>query len=123
MSGQAVPDIYVVGFQEIVDLNAMNVALNSANTEKRSLFWQEEIEKSLQSTRKMFNLVASKSLVGLLLCVYAQESLLNNIQDIRVTSAAVGIMGMLGNKGGVSIRFRYLVRVMLFCAVFTNVPS
>lgn len=105
-AGQPVPDVYVIGFQEIVDLNAMNVALNSANTEKRSLFWQEEIEKCLQSTQTMFSLVMSKHLVGLLLCVYVKESLMNNIQDIRATSAGVGIMGMLGNKGGVSIRFR-----------------
>jgi hypothetical protein len=36
------PDVYAIGFQEIVDLNAMNVAINSGGTQKMAQFWKEK---------------------------------------------------------------------------------
>lgn len=49
-AGSAPSDLYAVGFQEIVDLNAMNVAINSNNTSQRAGFWQERIREALDST-------------------------------------------------------------------------
>eukprot|EP01038_Epipyxis_sp_PR26KG_P011261 gene11261-15109_t len=114
---QPLADVYAIGFQEIVDLNAMNVALNSGNTLQRAQFWQEEIESSLGSTGARYALISAKPLVGLLLCVYAKESVYSHIKDVRSTTLGVGIMGMLGNKGGVSIRFSlYDSSVCFVCA-------
>lgn len=105
-SNQKVADIYAIGFQEIVDLNAMNVAIDGSKTQQRSQFWQEQIQYCLDSTKKKFIMVSSKALVGLLLCVFVEESLVNNklIDDVRSSQLGVGLMGMMGNKGGVSIR-------------------
>jgi phosphatidylinositol-bisphosphatase len=98
-------DIYAIGFQEIVDLNAMNVALDSSKTLSRSQFWHEKIMESLSTlTDNMYYLVGTKSLVGLLLCVYAKDRLSPHISDLRVNTIGVGVMGMLGNKGAVSVR-------------------
>ncbi len=36
-------DIYVVGFQEIVDLNAMNVAIDGGKSQSRSNFWRDQV--------------------------------------------------------------------------------
>lgn len=102
---QPMADIYAVGFQEIVDLNALNVALNSNNTIQRSQFWQDSISECLSGSGTSYALVSLKHLVGLLLCVYVKESLVNQVKDIRASSAGVGLMGMMGNKGGVAIRF------------------
>jgi phosphatidylinositol-bisphosphatase len=98
-------DIYAIGFQEIVDLNAVNVALNSNNTQQRAQFWEEKISQCLEATGIRYRLIGEKFLVGLLLCVYVREPLLPLIRDVRATSLGVGIMGMMGNKGGVSVRF------------------
>lgn len=100
-------DIYAVGFQEIVDLNAVNVAINSSNTQQRSQFWQEHIQECLNrnNTGHSYTLLMEKHLVGLLLCIYVKSHLLQVIKDVRGASTGVGIMGMLGNKGGVAIRF------------------
>ena len=95
----------------MVDLNVMNVALDNSKAQQRSAFWQEKIASCLQSTDCKFSLVASKHLVGLLLCVFARETLIPNIKDVRTTSLGVGIMGMLGNKGGVSVRLWYVLLV------------
>jgi phosphatidylinositol-bisphosphatase len=99
-----VSDVYAIGFQEMVDLNAMNVALDSSKSQHRSQFWQDKIMECLSSTGIKFSFIMGKHLVGLYLCICAKESLVKDIHDVRATSAGVGIMGMLGNKGGVSIR-------------------
>jgi phosphatidylinositol-bisphosphatase len=110
-------DIYAIGFQEIVDLNAMNVALDSSKSQSRSLFWQEKIENCLRSTGSKYVLVAEKHLVGLMLCVFSKDLVRHHIKDVRSTSAGVGIMGMMGNKGGVSIRMSvYDSSVCFVCA-------
>jgi phosphatidylinositol-bisphosphatase len=101
--GEDVADLYAVGFQEIVDLNAMNVALDSSKTYARSQFWHAQIMECLGSAGT-FIPVMQKSLVGILLIVYAKENIAPHIQDVRSASAGVGLMGMMGNKGGVTIR-------------------
>ena len=105
--GKEWADIYVVGFQEIVDLNAMNVAIDGSKTASRSQFWIDKVAESLRKNKKgdRYVLVAQRALVGLLLCVFAKDSLTNSINDIRTASTAVGVMGVMGNKGGISCRF------------------
>ena len=97
-------DIYAVGFQEIVDLNAVNVALDSSKTQQRSKFWQDKIQDSLDGTRHTYVFIEMKSLVGLLVCVFAKEEVAKHITDVRTSTLSVGLMGVMGNKGGVSIR-------------------
>lgn len=107
-------DVYAIGFQEIVDLNAVNVALNSNNTQQRAQFWEDKINECLEVTGTKYRLIGEKYLVGLLLCIYVKESLLPMIRDVRMTSLGVGIMGMMGNKGGVSIRFSIYDSTIVF---------
>lgn len=42
------PDIVVVGFQEMVDLNAVNVAVEN-KSQQRSQFWVDKIKNTLNS--------------------------------------------------------------------------
>ncbi|CAG8749718.1 27598_t:CDS:2 [Dentiscutata erythropus] len=49
----------------------------------------------------------SKRLVGIILMVLVKKEYHPYIKDIRGDSAGVGLMGMMGNKGGVAIRFRF----------------
>jgi len=100
------PDVYAIGFQEIVDLNAMNVALDGSKSVKTSQFWMDKIRECLDSSGSdSYTLVGHRHLVGVLLCVYVKESLVQagEVRDVRTASTAVGMMGM-GNKGGVSVR-------------------
>ncbi|RYH05380.1 hypothetical protein EON65_44840, partial [archaeon] len=98
-------------------MNALNVAINSQNTEKRAAFWQEKIRESLEQTRERYEFIGEKYLVGLYLVVFARESLVPHIRDIRSTSLGVGIMGMMGNKGGVSVRLSvYDSTICFICA-------
>ena len=95
-------DIYAVGFQEL-DLSAEAFLLNNTT---RSAPWEQHIETAL-SKRGDYVLITSKQLVGILLTVYVRTEFLPYISDVQTDVAGVGIMGVMGNKGGVAIRFRF----------------
>jgi phosphatidylinositol-bisphosphatase len=82
----------------------MNVALNSSETIKKTQFWHDKISECLDTTKVKYTLVMEKALVGLLICVYVKDELMPHVSDVRCTSTGVGLMGMMGNKGGVAVR-------------------
>ncbi len=82
----------------------MNVALDGSKTQQRSQFWQEKITECLASSGFKFTKVMEKHLVGLLLVIFVKDSIFSYVKDVRSSSIGVGIMGMMGNKGGIAIR-------------------
>ena len=107
------PDVVAVGFQEMVDLNAVNVTVDS-KSQARTQFWVERIRSTLNSphyTRndpaRGYTLLSQRFLVGLLVCVYVRNPHKNRVKYVQSDSVGVGVMGMLGNKGGVSIRLQF----------------
>lgn len=106
-AGAELSDIYAIGFQEMVDLNAMNVAIDGGKAVQRSQFWSEKIVESLDSTGSKYKLVMEKHLVGLLVLVFVRAAIEGKVKDVRATSTGVGLLGMMGNKGAVAVRFNY----------------
>ena len=107
------PDVYVIGFQEMVELNAQSVLLNQAmpGIESKSKDWQNKIERVInkgipESSEDRFVPLKSGYLVGVMLCVFATKRLNRHISEIAIQYAGVGYGGFLGNKGGVAVRFR-----------------
>ena len=108
------PDIVAVGFQEIVDLNAVNVAVTN-KTEQRSQYWVEQLLQTLnpshnqqgQPLQPQYALVMQRSLVGLLICLFVKVQHRPRCKAIASDSVGVGVMGMMGNKGGVSVRLQF----------------
>lgn len=85
---------------------------------QRTQFWLDHIQECFQkeTSIKYIN-ICTKSLVGILLCVFVRESLVPYVTDLRWTTTAVGVMGVMGNKGGVIIRFNLHSTSMCFiCA-------
>ena len=91
------PDVYAIGFQEIVDLNAGNLLVDHNATRP----WEDKIERLL---KQRYVQVANKSLVGLALLVYVKRSLAEFVSDVVIERIGVGIMGVGGNKGAVAVR-------------------
>lgn len=113
------PDILALGFQEIVDLNAVNVVVNSAVSAQRSSSWEDAILSTLnsQSPAHQYKVVMEKHLVGILLLVFVRVEHVPFVKDVRGATAGVGIMGMMGNKGGAAIRLSYYDSTLCFvCA-------
>eukprot|EP00532_Pseudo-nitzschia_australis_P009224 CAMPEP_0168163900 /NCGR_PEP_ID=MMETSP0139_2-20121125/633_1 /TAXON_ID=44445 /ORGANISM="Pseudo-nitzschia australis, Strain 10249 10 AB" /LENGTH=897 /DNA_ID=CAMNT_0008080847 /DNA_START=170 /DNA_END=2863 /DNA_ORIENTATION=- len=108
------PDVVAVGFQEIVDLNAVNVAVGN-KTEQRSKFWSDQLLHTLnpshnqhgQPVEPQYALVMQRSLVGLLICLFVKVQHRHRCKAITSDSVGVGVMGMMGNKGGVSVRLQF----------------
>jgi phosphatidylinositol-bisphosphatase len=97
----------------MVDLNAVNVAVENKSAQK-SQQWIERIRNTLNDRRNSGNDpnrayvdVKSKYLVGLMLCVFVKAPHVNRVKVVHTGSVGVGVMGMMGNKGGVSVRLQF----------------
>lgn len=106
--GEKSSDIYAVGFQEIVDLNPQNVLLDGSLATERSAFWSNAVKRCLEANGSKYAILDVQHLVGILLVVLVREDLLSNVRQVRGAVLSTGVLGMMGNKGGVSIRFNYL---------------
>ncbi|CAG8655967.1 30604_t:CDS:10, partial [Racocetra persica] len=101
------PHLFVIGFQEIVELKAQQIV--SADPEKLRI-WEKEISKVLNSRpgqRSNYVILRSGQLVGTALVIYARSDIVSNIRNVEYVMKKTGLGGMAGNKGGVAIRLDY----------------
>jgi len=117
-NGQHAPDVVAVGFQEIVDLNAVNVAVDN-KTQQRSQFWVERLRSTLSAATghdpaRGYVLLTQRSMVGLLICVFVKTVHQERVRYVNSGQVGVGVMGMMGNKGGVSIRLQFYDSTLCF---------
>jgi phosphatidylinositol-bisphosphatase len=95
-------DIYVMGLQEI-DMTAG--ALLREETEQ-GLAWSHKFDETFSQAKSNYIQIMARQLVGIYHCIYIHEKHRNFISDVRSASEGVGVLGMMGNKGGVGIRFK-----------------
>ncbi|KAG2134783.1 DNase I-like protein [Suillus clintonianus] len=98
------PDLFVLGFQEL-DLST-EALLYGTSTVKEDT-WVEAIFAGLGERGILYEKLASKQLVGMLIVAIAKKSCLSCFGDIRFSAAGAGIMGIMGNKGATAIRMSY----------------
>ncbi|KAK8655685.1 hypothetical protein V6N13_108257 [Hibiscus sabdariffa] len=120
-TGNTSCEIYVLGFQEIVPLSTSNV-LGSENN-KVSTEWNSLIRRALnnKNTGQDFRCIISKQMVGILISVWVRSYLCPYIRYPSVSCIGCGIMGCLGNKGSVSVRFQ--LHETSFCFVCSHLAS
>ncbi|XP_065649887.1 inositol polyphosphate 5-phosphatase OCRL isoform X3 [Hydra vulgaris] len=95
------PDVLAIGFQEL-DLSAEALVFNDSSRED---LWIKAIENALPKRADYFKLKHVR-LVGMMLVVYVQTKHKMQVLCLEAETNATGIMGMMGNKGGVAIRFQ-----------------
>lgn len=89
-------DVVVVGFQEIVDLNAVNVVVTNLS-HQRSSQWIEVVSNTLNKRceNEEYIMIMEKHLVGILLVVFVKAKHVEYVEGLQGTSAGVGVMGMM----------------------------
>ncbi|XP_051903031.1 synaptojanin-1 isoform X3 [Hippocampus zosterae] len=114
--GKADPvDIFAIGFEEMVELNAGNIV--SASTTNQKL-WAAELQKNISRDHK-YVLLASEQLVGVCLFVFIRPQHAPFIRDVAVDTVKTGMGGATGNKGGVAIRLLFHTTSICFvCSHF-----
>eukprot|EP00118_Oscarella_pearsei_P006648 m.30421 g.30421 ORF g.30421 m.30421 type:complete len:1392 (+) comp31341_c0_seq8:2-4177(+) len=93
-------DIYAIGFEELVDLNAGNIISASSTNRKE---WCAELERVL-SRDEPHVLLTTEQLVGVCLYIFVRPKLLPFIRDVAIGTVKTGLSGKAGNKGAVAVR-------------------
>ncbi|KAM3483740.1 hypothetical protein MY8738_002790 [Beauveria namnaoensis] len=107
--GKDLPEIYVVAFQEIVELSPQQI-MNSDPS--RKFLWEQAVKNALNERQdrtggEPYVLLRSGQLVGAALCIFVKASSLPNIKNVEGSVKKTGMSGMAGNKGAVAIRLDY----------------
>ncbi|KAL1922020.1 uncharacterized protein VTP21DRAFT_10662 [Calcarisporiella thermophila] len=114
------PDLIALGFQE-VDIGAEALIITDV---KREINWHKAVCSGLGKHAELYEKVGSCQMAGLLILVFAKMEFLPFIHNVATDFAGTGIMGLMGNKGGVAVRlgFRdsYFTFVNAHLAAFTN---
>lgn len=93
--------IYVLGLQEVVDINSAAEALRPYSDPSVPNKYKRYLQDALPPG---YTLVAEQQLIGLLLLIYVSPSVYPNISPVSTTSVGTGLMGYMGNKGAVTAR-------------------
>ncbi|XP_078086707.1 synaptojanin-2-like [Mustelus asterias] len=110
------PDIFAVGFQEMVELSAGNI-VNASTTNKKA--WAEQLQKAISRTHK-YIMLSSGQLVGVCLYIFVRLHHVPYIREVAVDRVKTGMGGKAGNKGGVAVRLQFYSSTLCFvCAHLT----
>lgn len=101
------PEVFVLGFQEIVELNPRSVLLGDSVKDRVEAL-KETVLNTINSQdfiEEEYVHVVSESLVGSLCAVFCKRSLLHRLTDIATSKVKLGFSSSLGNKGATLVRF------------------
>lgn len=108
------PDIFAIGFQEIVQLTPQQILMTDPDKIRT---WEAKIMETIarrSGGRSRYVLLRSEQLVGTALVILIKEELINDVRLVEAATRKTGLKGMSGNKGGVAIRMDYFDTAICF---------
>ena len=116
-NSDTLPDVFVIGLQEVVPLNAQNIVGSSLFSEGEETIdrWLWVILTALSrieaqydavnGTINPYELLCHEHMVGLWVCVIVSRAIRPAIKNVHKAHCQRGVGGMFGNKGAVCVRF------------------
>jgi hypothetical protein len=120
LTSRNAPDIFVFGFQELVDLEDKKTTAKAffkskkkdANNEHEHMShqyraWRDHLTRCLEDfmpTDEPYTLLHTASLVGLFTCVFVKTSERQRIKHVHTAEIKRGMGGLHGNKGALIMR-------------------
>ncbi|KAF8341266.1 DNase I-like protein [Cantharellus anzutake] len=101
------PDLFVIGFQEIVPLTAQQILQTDPEKLKR---WEAILMETLirrPDKKSDYFILRSAQLVGTALIILVRSDLTGVIRNVDAATRKTGLRGMSGNKGAVAIRLQF----------------
>ena len=99
------PDVVIIGFQETVKLNAINILKGHDKSRVEAL--KSFVIDGLNDLESgvTYNSFGYSAMVGLLVFGFSKSNIIDRINDVQSTKVKAGLGGNLGNKGSVLLRF------------------
>lgn len=107
------PDVFVIGFQEVVELNASNILKNDQSAGD---YWKIQVENTLKvnAPNENYILLRFEYMSSILLMLLVKEKHVSKVTQVEGKSKKTGLGGMTANKGSVSIRANFGSTSMCF---------
>lgn len=113
------PHMFVVAFQEVVELNASNILKSDGSVGQ---YWTKEVEKTIaKNTSENYVLLRSEFMSSILLLLFVREDMVPKVTRVEGKSKKTGLGGITANKGSVAIRLN--VGSTSFCFVNSHLAS
>ncbi|KAI6654976.1 synaptojanin-1 isoform X3 [Oopsacas minuta] len=93
------PDLFAIGFEELVEITTKNLISTSSSHMKT---WEQELTAVL-SQRHPYYLLTAEQLVGTCLYLFIKQELVELVSDCDVCVVKTGMSGKAGNKGSIAV--------------------
>lgn len=98
------PDIYAVGLQELIELNAGSIL--AADT-SRPKVWAQFLQDQLNSQNEQYLLLRTEAIASMCILFFVKNSCVQQVTEVSGSSKKTGLGGMTANKGACAVRFNY----------------
>lgn len=98
------PDIYGIGLQELIELNAGSIL---AGDTSKPVLWAKALDQVLNLQDEQYVLLRTELMSSVCLFLFVKKSKVSFVTQVAGSSKKTGLGGMTANKGACAVRFDY----------------
>ena len=99
-------DLIAIALEEVIELTPSKVLSIDLKIRK---FWESKFNDTInaKNEKRRYQLLRGEQLGGILLLIYSNVEIIDNLQNIETSVKKTGFKGISANKGGVAITFTF----------------